>query len=181
MARLSVLNRAFNNQPFRDKRSSRTLPITHSEVEGSYVKDALVIHRLCIPYRHHIGVCANGACSSGWAHLPDRGESRIGRWLENATGQTYQYTGTITRLGLDVGVTGGGRLFWGVFAQTSHIGPGTLRGNYVGASGNASLGFGLGANVLVGGSNRTISLQPLSVEGQVGVNLAVGVAGLRLR
>jgi esterase/lipase superfamily enzyme len=99
----------------------------------------------------------------------------------NATGQQYRYTGRITRLGLDVGITGGGRLFWGVFAPTSHIGPGALRGTYVGASGNASLGLGLGANVLVGGSNRTISLQPLSVEGQVGVNLALGVAGLTLQ
>jgi hypothetical protein len=68
-----------------------------------------------------------------------------------------------------------------VFAPTSHIGPGALRGNYVGASGTASLGLGLGANALVGGSHRTISLQPLSVEGQVGINLALGVAGLRLR
>lgn len=99
----------------------------------------------------------------------------------NATGRQYHYTGRITRLGLDVGVTGGGRLFWGVFAPTSHIGPGTLRGNYVGASGNASFGLGLGANVLVGGSNRTISLQPLSIEGQFGVNLALGIAGLSLR
>jgi uncharacterized protein DUF992 len=99
----------------------------------------------------------------------------------NATGQQYSYDGRITRLGLDVGITGGGRLFWGVFAPTSHIGRGVLRGTYVGASGNASLGLGLGANVLVGGSNRTISLQPLSVEGQFGVNLALGVAGLSLR
>lgn len=99
----------------------------------------------------------------------------------NATGRQYNYAGRITRLGLDVGVTGGGRLFWGVFAPTSHIGPGALRGNYVGASGNASFGLGLGANVLVGGSNRTISLQPLSVEGQFGVNLALGIAGLSLR
>src|ERR1700741_2577760 len=90
--------------------------------------------------------------------------------FQSNAGQTYQYTGTITRLGLDVGVSGGGRLFWGVFAPTSHIGPGALRGNYVGASGNASLGVGLGGNVLVGGSHRTISLQPLSVEGQVGIN-----------
>ncbi len=98
----------------------------------------------------------------------------------NAGGQ-YTYTGTITRLGLDVGITGGGRLFWGVFAPTSHVGQGALRGNYVGASGNAALGVGLGANVLIGGSHRTISLQPLSVEGQVGVNLAAGVARLTLR
>ena len=99
----------------------------------------------------------------------------------SADGHRYNYTGRIGRIGLDVGVTGGGRLLWGVFAPTSHIGRGALRGTYVGASGNASFGVGLGANVLVGGSNRTISLQPLSVEGQVGVNLALGVARLTLR
>jgi len=98
----------------------------------------------------------------------------------NTTGQQYRYRGRITRLGVDVGISRGGRLFWGVFAPTAHIGPGALRGTYVGAGGNASLGLGLGANVLVGGSHRTISLQPLSIEGQVGVNLALGVAGLRL-
>jgi Protein of unknown function (DUF992) len=96
------------------------------------------------------------------------------------TGEQYRYRGRITRVGLDVGITGGGRLFWGVFAPTAHIGPGALRGTYVGAGGSASVGVGLGANVLVGGSHRTISLQPLSVEGQVGINLALGVAGLRL-
>ena len=96
------------------------------------------------------------------------------------TGQQYHYRGRITRLGMDVGITAGGRLFWGVFAPTTHIGPGTLRGTYVGAGGSASFRLGLGANVLVGGSHRTISLQPLSVEGQLGVNLALGVAGLTL-
>ena len=99
----------------------------------------------------------------------------------NATGRQYRYTGTIGRIGLDVGITGGGRLFWAVFAPTSHVGHGALRGTFVGASGNASFGLGLGANVLVGGSHRTISLQPLSVEGQFGVNLALGVARLTLR
>jgi hypothetical protein len=107
-------------------------------------------------------------------------KQRMNCVFRSNTGEQYRYRGRITRLGLDVGVTGGGRLFWGVFAPTSHIGPGALRGTFVGASGNASLGLGLGANVLVGGSHRTISLQPLSVEGQFGVNLALGVAGLRL-
>jgi hypothetical protein len=107
-------------------------------------------------------------------------KQRMNCVFRSTTGQQYNYRGRITRLGLDVGVTRGGRLFWGVFAPTSHIGPGALRGTFVGASGNASLGLGLGANVLVGGSHRTISLQPLSVEGQFGVNLALGVAGLRL-
>jgi Protein of unknown function (DUF992) len=100
---------------------------------------------------------------------------------ESATGQRYSYAGTIRRIGLDVGVTRGGTLFWGVFARNSHIGRGTLRGSYVGASGNAAVGLGLGANVLVGGSRRTITLQPLSVEGQIGLNLALGVSNLVLR
>ena len=72
-------------------------------------------------------------------------------------------------------------MFWAVFAPTSRVYRSTLVGNYVGASGNAALGVGLGANVLIGGSHRTISLQPLSVEGQFGVNLALGVSRLTLR
>jgi Protein of unknown function (DUF992) len=99
----------------------------------------------------------------------------------SGTGEQYTYTGTIKRIGLDVGITRGGRLFWAVFARNSQIGRGTLRGNYVGASGNVALGVGVGAKVLVGGSRRTITLQPLSVEGQVGINLALGVTSLRLR
>jgi Protein of unknown function (DUF992) len=66
----------------------------------------------------------------------------------------------------------------GVFAPTSHVGYGVPRGNYGGASRTVSFGLGLGTNVLVGGSHRTISLQPFSVEGQIGVNLALGVARL---
>jgi uncharacterized protein DUF992 len=99
----------------------------------------------------------------------------------NSTGRQYAYTGRINRVGIDLGFTGGGRLFWAVFAPTTHVGRGTLAGNYVGATGNASFGVGLGANVLIGGSHRTISLQPLSLEGQVGMNLAIGVANFSLR
>ncbi|MBN8919963.1 MAG: DUF992 domain-containing protein [Rhizobiales bacterium] len=91
------------------------------------------------------------------------------------------YTGTVTRVGLDLGVTVGGVMRWGVLARTRQLGPGALAGQFVGASGDASVGIGLGANVLVGGSRRTTVLQPLSVSGRVGVNLAAGVAGLRLR
>lgn len=101
--------------------------------------------------------------------------------FRSTSGSQYHYSGAITRVGLDVGITGGGRLFWAVFAPTSRVGPRALRGSYFGASANASLVLGLGANVLVGGSHRTISLQPLSVESKTGVNLAIGVAGLMLR
>jgi hypothetical protein len=96
-------------------------------------------------------------------------------------GRQYIYTGLIRRLGLDIGITRGGTLLWRVFARNSQIGRGTLRGSYVGASGNVALGLGVGAKVLVGGSRRSIALQPLSVEGQIGINLALGVANLTLR
>lgn len=96
-------------------------------------------------------------------------------------GRQYIYRGLIRRLGLDIGITRGGTLLWRVFARNSQIGRGTLRGSYVGASGNVALGLGLGAKLLIGGSRRSIVLQPLSVEGQIGINLALGVANLTLR
>jgi Protein of unknown function (DUF992) len=94
-------------------------------------------------------------------------------------GRQEDYNGSITKYGLDLGVTGGGMMVWAVFTDTA-AGPGFLAGDYVGASGEATLAVGLGANVLIGGSNRTVALQPLSVSGQVGLNFAVGVAELRL-
>jgi Protein of unknown function (DUF992) len=96
-------------------------------------------------------------------------------------GLPENYTGHVNRLGLDLGIKAGGVMAWGVFAPASGYHHGALAGTYVGGSGSASLGVGLGANALIGGSHRSIALQPLSVEGQVGVNLALGVAGLTLR
>jgi uncharacterized protein DUF992 len=89
------------------------------------------------------------------------------------------YDGSITKFGLDLGLFGGGVMVWAVFTGTV-AGPGFLAGDYVGASGEASLGAGLGANVLIGGSNRTVTLQPVSVSGQIGINIALGVASLHL-
>ena len=80
---------------------------------------------------------------------------------------------------LDLGLTGGGVMVWAVFTDTL-AGPGFLAGDYIGASGEVSIAAGLGANVLLGGSNHTVALQPLSVSGQIGLNLAVGVAALHL-
>jgi hypothetical protein len=96
-------------------------------------------------------------------------------------GRRYIYRGFIRRLGLDIGITRGGTLLWRVFARNSGIGEGTIRGSYVGASGNIALGLGLGAKLLIGGSRRSMILQPLSVEGLIGINLAAGVANLVLR
>jgi hypothetical protein len=90
------------------------------------------------------------------------------------------YEGVINKFGLDIGATAGGKMVWAVYAPTDRW-RNALAGSYVGASADASVGVGGGANVLVGGSNRTVALQPLSLQGQVGLNLAIGVADLELR
>ena len=89
------------------------------------------------------------------------------------------YTGTMTRVGLDVGLTTGSVIIWAVFADTNRY-KGMLTGTYTGASAEMSIAAGLGANVLVGGSNRTMALQPLSVQGQIGLDIAAGVGSLDL-
>ena len=90
------------------------------------------------------------------------------------------YVGSITKFGLDLGATAGGEMVWAVYAPTTRK-FGALAGNYGGAAAEATVGAGLGANVLVGGSDRTVALQPVSVQGQAGLNVAAGVAELRLR
>lgn len=95
-------------------------------------------------------------------------------------GQAIGFRGRITRLGLDVGIRGKSVLIWGVLASTREIPGDALVGQFVGAAADASLGLGAGAQVLVGGTRKSIVLQPLSVKASVGVNLAAGVAGLRL-
>lgn len=90
------------------------------------------------------------------------------------------YFGTISKLGIDIGGTTGGAMLWTVYAPTSRP-VGALAGRYTGAGAEATVGLGAGANVLVGGSDRTVMLQPISVQGQTGLNLAVAVASLDLR
>jgi len=92
------------------------------------------------------------------------------------------YHGTISKIGLDVGVTGKTVIAWGVFGPNANIyAPGGLAGDYVGASAEASAAVGVGANALIGGSQRSFVLQPLSVQAQTGVNIAVGITELKLR
>ena len=90
------------------------------------------------------------------------------------------YQGHIDKFGVDIGYTAGGVMVWAVFAPTDGPPPGSLDGTYGGVTASATVGVGAGANLLVGGSDRSISLQPLSVEGNTGLNIAGGVAGLRL-
>ena len=92
-----------------------------------------------------------------------------------------RYIATIRKVGLDLGITEETALAWGVYAPVARIGQGDLSGNYAGAQGSATLGVGVGGNVLVGGSNNSIALQPLSLQSQVGVNVAAGLESLELR
>jgi hypothetical protein len=85
----------------------------------------------------------------------------------------------MTTIGLDIGITTGGVIIWTVFADSSRH-TGMLAGKYTGATAEVSVAAGLGANVLVGGSNRTVALQPLSLQGQVGLDVAAGVGELDL-
>jgi hypothetical protein len=92
-----------------------------------------------------------------------------------------RYVATIRKVGLDLGITQETALAWGVYAPVARLGPGDLSGNYAGAQGSASIGVGAGGNVLVGGSDNSIALQPLSLQGQVGLNIAAGLESLELR
>jgi hypothetical protein len=92
-----------------------------------------------------------------------------------------RYIATIRKVGLDLGITQESALAWGVYAPVARLGPGDLSGNYAGAQGSASVGVGVGGNVLVGGSANSIALQPLSVQGQIGLNVAAGLESLELR
>jgi hypothetical protein len=90
------------------------------------------------------------------------------------------YVATVHRFGLDLGITDQTRLSWAVNAPTGRVGPGNLAGNYGGVGANASVGVGGGGNFLVGGPQNSYALQPLSVQGQTGLNVAAGVANIEL-
>jgi hypothetical protein len=90
------------------------------------------------------------------------------------------YKGTISTFGADIGYIQGGIIAWGVIAPTTDVKPGALEGQYAGVSASATVGAGVGANVLVGGLNKSISLQPVSVQGTTGLNAAAGITTISL-
>ena len=97
------------------------------------------------------------------------------------SGRGARYSATISRVGIDIGTTGASTMVWTVLASTNKLPRGALNGTYGGLSADASVGIGGGANALVGGSSNSVVLQPVSVKGQTGLNLALGVAELSLR
>ena len=99
---------------------------------------------------------------------------------ERTDGVVENYNGRLKTIGLDIGVTSAEAIVWTVLSATDSFAPGELAGRYVGVSADASLGVGAGANVLVGGSADSISLQPLSLQTQRGINIAIGGSELTL-
>ena len=95
-------------------------------------------------------------------------------------GPTEHYSGHISKFGLEVGVTGGSIIVWAVAAATNDYLPGSLAGTYVGISADATAVFGVGANALIGGSGKSLALQPLSVQGQVGLDIGAGISAMDL-
>jgi len=97
----------------------------------------------------------------------------------SAGGQPQAYDAQIRRVGVDIGFNQSTVIAWSVFAPNSP-GPGALSGTYVGPSANATVGVGVGANVLWGGSNNTVALQPVSGQGQVGLGVAGGISAMEM-
>ncbi|MPZ34542.1 MAG: DUF992 domain-containing protein [Rhodospirillales bacterium] len=145
--------------------------------------------------------CTQSPAAPGASPPPNRGGVNVGHLNCNAAGGVgfvfgssrtlnclftrtdgagERYDGTIRRFGVDIGFTRESTIVWMVFAPGS-IAPGALAGEYGGASAQGTVGVGVGANVLLGGSSNQITLQPVSVEGSVGLNAAAGVAAVSLR
>lgn len=115
---------------------------------------------------------------SGWGFVV--GSSRNLRCTFTGGKRVERYSGEIKKFGIDIGYLQSGVIIWGVLAPTTELGAGALTGEYGGVTAGAALGIGANANVLVGGSDKSISLQPLSVEGDKGINIAAGIATISL-
>jgi hypothetical protein len=109
------------------------------------------------------------------------GSSKALSCLFNRTdGIAERYSGEIKKFGVDIGVTKEAQMVWLVFAPGS-IAPGSLSGSYAGATASGTVGVGVGANVLLGGFDKSIALQPISIEGNTGLNVAAGIGALSLK
>jgi len=118
--------------------------------------------------------------ASGWGFIFGSSKDLHCNFRPNGRGGEH-YAGSVSKFGVDIGYTDGGELIWAVFAPTSDIRAGALEGDYAGATASATVGVGLGANVLVGGLDKSIALQPLSVEGNTGLNVAAGIGAINLK
>ena len=115
----------------------------------------------------------------GWGYII--GSSRPVACTYSGPGGMEHYAGQVSEFGVDLGYLQGAHLLWTVVAPTAYPGPGSLAGQYSGVTGSAAVGSGVGANVLVGGSNRSFTLQPVSVQTEAGLNVQAGLQTLTLQ
>jgi hypothetical protein len=148
-------------------------------------RPALAIAALCAlaaPARAaHVEVGVLNCTVYGGAGFIFGSSKEIDCTFKGTNGGTEHYRGSINKFGLDLGFTEKSKIIWTVFAPSADVPDGALAGNYGGVSAEATVGLGVGANALVGGSSNTVALQPVSVQGQQGLNVAVGVSQLQLR
>ena len=119
--------------------------------------------------------------SSGWGFIFGSSRDLKCTYTAEPTKRVEHYTGKISKFGVDIGYLKSGVIIWAVFAPTLDLAPGALAGAYGGVTAEVAAGIGAGANVLIGGSNKAISLQPLSIEGVQGANVAAGIAEISLK
>jgi len=116
---------------------------------------------------------------AGWGFI--FGSSRSLHCVYSGGGHNEHYAGSISKFGADIGYLESGVIIWDVLSPTTDLGAGALAGHYGGATASASVVVGAGANVLIGGSTQQISLQPVSIEGENGINVAAGIAEISLK
>jgi hypothetical protein len=118
--------------------------------------------------------------ASGWGFIFGSSRALNCSYSSNG-GRVEYYSGSVSKFGADIGYLKSAVILWAVAAPTKDLKPGALEGHYGGATASLTLGVGAGANVLVGGFDQSIALQPVSVEGQNGLNVAAGVAEMTLK
>lgn len=119
------------------------------------------------------------SAAGGWGYI--LGSSRsVDCTFQPTEARTEHYRGSLTKIGMDVGYKGRGQMVWTVIAPTADMAPGALAGGYAGATAGATVGVGLAAHAMIGGSDKQFSLQPLSVEGNTGLNASAGLGALSL-
>lgn len=116
----------------------------------------------------------------GWGYVFGSSKDLHCRYHPNL-GHDDRYTGSISKFGLDIGYTSSTTLVWDVIAPSSDTRSGALEGDYAGATASATVAVGVGANVLLGGFDKSIALQPVSVESQSGFAVTAGVGALSLK
>jgi len=116
---------------------------------------------------------------SGWGYVVGSSKDMHCNYRPN-NGEVDRYVGSISKFGADIGYTNSAVIVWDVVAPSSDIRPGALQGDYAGATASATIGGGIGAHVLLGGFDKSIALQPVSVEGNTGLDVAAGVGYMRL-